>query len=186
MSLPSGAQRIPDLWTFKKRVGPCSHIAIYRPLLNIYHHYLVKEVNINSIVLIHNVEGQSKSKTSSEFNHMQEDEIEIKTEKPYLSRIESEYLDFKSGVYLIERRGYPITTNTKEKVIERTTTRLVEQDITFSSSNSEWFVIWALTGVVECEQMGTGVGNLCTASGGVGGALSSMFILSMLVESSGE
>ncbi|CAC5426798.1 unnamed protein product [Mytilus coruscus] len=177
MTLPSGAKGIPDLWTFKKRVGPCSHIAVYRPLLKIYHHYLVKQLNINSIVIIHNVEGLSKS-TPSGFYHIQEDEIEFTTKPPYLNKFESDHLDLKSGVYLIERPGYPITTFEKEKVIERATKQLVEKDYTFSSSNCEWFVILALTEVGECGQMEVErevskkvVGFLPAVGGSVWGAL---------------
>lgn len=171
MTLPCGAQRIPDFSSFKKGVGPCSHIAIYKPSLKIYHHYLVKEMKVNSIVIIHNVEGLSNSIVLSVFDRIKEDEIEFPTEQPYRNQFESDHLDFNSGVYLIERNGYPTSTDEKLKVIERATKRRVEKDLKFSSRNSEWFVLWALTGLDECGRMEIGVGNISTVGGGLGGAV---------------
>lgn len=169
-TLPCGAQRIPDLLSLKKRVGFCSHIAIYKPSLKIYHHYLVKEMKVNSIVIIHNVDI-SNYILSSGFGHIHEDEIKFSTEQPYRDQFESDHLDFEAGVYLIERNGYPTSTDEKVKVSERAFDRRVEIDLKFSSSYSEWFVLWALTGLDECARMEIGVGNISTFGGGVGGAV---------------
>lgn len=121
-------------------------------------------------MIIHNVE-QSKSLVSSGFDRIQEDEIEFTTEQPYRTKFESDHLDFKLGVYLIERNGYPTSTEEKVKVIERATNRHMEKDLKFSSTNSEWFVLWALAGLVECGQTERGVGTISTVGGGVGGAV---------------
>ncbi|VDI05588.1 Hypothetical predicted protein [Mytilus galloprovincialis] len=144
MACPSDGIKIEDLSTFKERVRRCSHVAVYRPTLNIYHHYLVIKVNSDSMVIIHYLGGALKSTTFMGVAEIQEETVQFKT---------TEHLDFINGVYLIERDKYPKTVDEEDKVIGRARTRLGEKNYNVSSNNCEWFVTWALTGFGTCEQI---------------------------------
>lgn len=152
-TVPTGGKQIPDLSNFKEKVGRCSHIAVYRPLLNMFHHYLVIEVNRNSIMIIHNIGYARMSLSSGGFGKILKEKIEFNTKKNNPNKLQSEHLDFDAGLYLIEGSEYPTTENQKDQVIQRASRRIGETGYKFSSNNCEWFVTWAITGKGRCEQI---------------------------------
>ncbi|CAC5426802.1 unnamed protein product [Mytilus coruscus] len=153
MAVPTGGKRIHNLSEFVKQVSNCSHIAVFRPFLKIYHHYLVIEVQSDSMIIIHNIGGALKTLTARGFAEILEEKIKFTITKDSSCKLVSEHLDFDAGLYLIERSGYPSTEEENEYVIKRARTRLGEKDFKFSSKNCEWFVTWAITGIGKCEQI---------------------------------
>ncbi|VDI07518.1 Hypothetical predicted protein [Mytilus galloprovincialis] len=103
------------------------------------------------MVIIHNAGDLSSFVSSFGFAEIKEETIKFVPEKT--NETMSVYLDFNSGIYLIERFDYPRTEDQKKKAIERAMKRLGESDYKFYSSNCELFATWTMTRAGECEQI---------------------------------
>lgn len=145
MTQPTGAQKIENIDDFLAGARHFTHVAVFRSKLEYYHHYLVLDVGCDFVDILHYAAGKDAMQARA-------------VAQVTIQRIplDSDLLDFSSGIYFIKKQNYPSTDDEKRLVCERIFTRLGETEYSASSNNCESLVTWILTGEASSEQFEKG------------------------------
>lgn len=126
------------------------HLAVGRKRcyskINYYHHFLVEEINGNTVKIIQN----GKDRKSFLFSTVPFTAIHRKSVN--LS-VENNLFDFSSGVFLVMNDNYPRTIEQCGEAMQRALSRIGQRRYLLSTNNCEHFVTYVMTGKPYCTQL---------------------------------